>query len=143
MTATLHKDDLWKPRTLSGGVYCSPACGGRCRRHAYDRAVKEADKLVARLGDGWEPMVWENLGWHWAANKGVAEVYPSTEGSDTTGDYEITGWMVFLRTAVQIVSRAETPEDALGFAVQDARGAERRIVQDLAELVVGQFERSV
>ena len=30
----------------------------------YKLAVKRADELVVQMGDGWEPEVWENLGWH-------------------------------------------------------------------------------
>ena len=46
----------WTPR-LVGDMYCAPACGGGCTKAAYDAAVKAADELCAKLGDGWKPRV--------------------------------------------------------------------------------------
>ncbi len=74
----------WKPRLRAAdgrcaAIYCSPACGGGCTRAAFERAKEDAAKLCARLGPGWTPHVWENLGWHWCAKSpegGVATVRP-------------------------------------------------------------------
>lgn len=66
--------DRWTP-ILTGDVFCSPACGGKCTKAAYDRAVDAANALVAQLGHGWEPEVWENLGWHYAVQRGVVRVH--------------------------------------------------------------------
>lgn len=55
----------WTPR-LHGDRYCSPACGAGCTKSAFDRATGAAKKLAERLGKGWKPRVWENLGWHYA-----------------------------------------------------------------------------
>jgi len=43
-------------------------------------AAAAAAKLVKRLGAGWRPRVWQNLGWHFAARKGPISVYPSLDG---------------------------------------------------------------
>lgn len=121
--ATIVRD--WEPRALPGGFYCSPACAGAkgfCTRAAYDRAVNKSNTLARRLGDGWEPEVWENLGWFWRVSKGAFDV------REDHGEYSVTfngpsvGHFV-----VQISASAETPEDAIGFATQDARTLIRRI----------------
>jgi hypothetical protein len=56
----------WKPK-LNGEVYCSSACGSKCKRADFERATARAEALVKRLGSGWEPKVWENMGWHYSA----------------------------------------------------------------------------
>lgn len=68
----------WKPRR-SGAIYCAPACGGRCTYEAFQRATREANALCKKLGEGWQPTVWENLGWHWCVQKGVKEYFADTE----------------------------------------------------------------
>lgn len=55
----------WTPRRR-GDVYCSPACGGNCTFKAFNSATFKASLLCEKLGAGWEPDVWENLGWHHA-----------------------------------------------------------------------------
>ena len=39
------------------------------KRHAQRDAEELAARLNASLGGGWEPYVWENLGWHFRAVK--------------------------------------------------------------------------
>lgn len=39
----------------------------------FEAAEASANALVAKLGDGWEPQVWDNLGWHYSAIKKSAE----------------------------------------------------------------------
>jgi hypothetical protein len=50
-----------------GDVYCSPGCGMGCKWEKYQEAKHLAAALAKRLGKGWEPKVWENLGWHYEA----------------------------------------------------------------------------
>lgn len=59
---------------LATGTYCTPSlCGLGCTREDYELAAKRSDDLCARLGSGWAPEVWENLGWHYGAiNDGAA-----------------------------------------------------------------------
>lgn len=59
--------DRWKP-VRRGAIYCSPACGGGCTYEAYLQATIAAHKLALQCGTGFTPRVWENLGWHYAAN---------------------------------------------------------------------------
>ncbi|KKM39536.1 hypothetical protein LCGC14_1564420 [marine sediment metagenome] len=117
----------WTPRKLPGGVYCSRACGIGCKRKDYDQAVASAAKLAARMGVGWLPHVWENLGWHYEVTKGVASIHPPGG--------RVTTYSIYFNTIPQIVLNAETPEDAAGFAVQRARGNALRIAADSAALL--------
>jgi hypothetical protein len=122
----------WTPQ-LRGKIYCSPACGGTkgfCTRAAYDRAVKDSADLAQRLGDDWEPVVWENLGWHWRVGKGCA---PKDSHADhlleiTHHDGTFTAWFQGSR---QFICDGPTPEDALGFLMQDVRTFVRRIEHQL------------
>lgn len=117
----------WTPRLSADGVhYCSPACSGKfCRKDWYDAAVAQADRLAEELGEGWRPRVWENLGWHWRAEKGVAVVHPIVSKREpfVVGEgWPITGYTVFLNLpGKQFIAKAKTASDALGFAVQEAR----------------------
>jgi hypothetical protein len=122
----------WTPKIQPGGIYCSPRCGGRCKRVDYDRAVTDAAALAARMGDGWQPKVWENLGWHWQIEKGTAldghavgdallEINPNRGG----------GYTAWFQGAKQFIAEGQTPEDALGFLMQDVRTFIRRIEDEL------------
>lgn len=59
----MNEETRWIPQ-LRGAIYCSPACGHGCTFEAFDRAYEQATTLATRLGRGWTPRVWENLGWH-------------------------------------------------------------------------------
>lgn len=128
------RGDRWTP-ILNGEFYCSPRCGGGkyCKREWYDRAVDAADKLCARMGPGWVPEVWENLGWYWRIRCSDATI------RQTDGRYHcaieppsdvIRGAML-----VQFFADAETPQDALGFCVQEARTYISRIEQSLTAIL--------
>jgi hypothetical protein len=93
----------WTP-VQDGDVYCSPACGGRCKKAAYDYAVKAANELVTMLGNGWQPQVWENLGWHFRASKG-----------ESTVSFDGTGFSAALRPYQQALFSGEgnTPRQAV------------------------------
>lgn len=59
----------WTP-TLRNGIYCSLMCGGvdgYCTLAMYKQAQRTANRVAKELGEGWEPEVYENLGWHWRA----------------------------------------------------------------------------
>ena len=122
-----NDENRWKPRSRLGGIYCSPACGGGCTRADYDRAVRASKALAERMGEGWEPQVWENLGWYCAVKKGIASIRPPSRNYDNK-------YTIYFNTTPQVVTSAETPEDALGFALQEARGNELRIATDCAAL---------
>jgi len=66
----------WVP-VRRGDAYCSPACGGGekvCSMEHYERAVDAANELARDLGDGWEPEIWENLGWHARVNSSCGRI---------------------------------------------------------------------
>ena len=69
----LKADDRWTPK-LAGEIFCSPACGANCTKKNFDEATESARVLASQLGYGWEPRVWENMGWHFEAAKRGATV---------------------------------------------------------------------
>lgn len=50
-----------------GDVFCAPFCGRKCTHKEYLAAKQGAADLVRKLGKGWKPRVWENMGWHYSA----------------------------------------------------------------------------
>ena len=68
----------WEP-TADGETCCAPACGRGCTAKEHDIAEAKAEVLARTLGPGWEPEVWENLGWHYAVRSpcGRLSVSPS------------------------------------------------------------------
>lgn len=126
----------WTP-IADGDVYCSPRCGMKCKRSWYDIAIEQALELAARMGPGWEPDVWENLGWHWRVKKGCCQIHPSenrNKGRGENGRYPIESYTCFFNSAHQFVTHGSTPEEALGLALQDARTMISRIREDCDHL---------
>lgn len=113
-----------------GLVYCSPACGFNCYSAAYEQAVKEAELLAEELGTGWNPEVWENCGWNYSVSKNVATVHPTRQGSALHGAWKVVGYSAWINSVHQCIAEAKNACDALGFALQDARTAARRIDAD-------------
>lgn len=69
----------WEP-IRAGDVYCSPACGADCKYSDYEKATSQARALCDELGSGWEPLVWENMGWYFAAKNGDAQIRKTAWG---------------------------------------------------------------
>src|SRR5271170_7592802 len=113
----------WKARTQSGGIYCSPACGARCRQAAYDRAKVESAALAKRLGQGWQPVVWENMGWYWSVEKCGLSLRQTYRGSTIIGDYRlISRYTCYFNNDVrQVVTDGRTPESPIEKAIIVAR----------------------
>lgn len=99
----------WTPRRR-GEIYCSPLCGAKCTHAAFVEANRKSAALCERLGKGWTPRVWENMGWHYSAQKGVAEMH--------VNEYRLKGrvttnYSVYFNSVQQTVASATSPEDAL------------------------------
>lgn len=77
-------NDRWTP-VRKGNTYCSPGCGAGCTIQQFNRATKAAAKLAARMGKGWKPDVWENLGWFYrvVSADGRVEIHPPQRRGDT------------------------------------------------------------
>lgn len=111
-----------KPRRL-GDIYCSPWCGGKCKWEAYKKAKKESAKLARRLGKGWRPHVWENLGWHWQVIRGEMSVNPNWASVNTwksrISSYTaaFSGWSATMKT----------PEAAVKKTIKMAKGELRNL----------------
>ena len=138
-----HTLDRWKP-VRNGIYYCSPRCGFQCTRLAFEKATEEAQTLAARMGDGWEPNVWENWGWHYEVIKGIAKIAPNVSGDTVGGHWIIKSYWCSIggieydeRVTVnipQFQATALSPESALGFATQDMRTMIEYINASLKEI---------
>lgn len=106
----------WNP-VDAGEIYCSPACGFKCKRYAYDRAKEEAWHLARRLGDGWEMEVWENCGWNYAVKRGVVHIHPRRHGSGISGQWKVEGYTCFIQTSPQFIGKGPNPEAAFSEAL--------------------------
>lgn len=142
MTAEIvETTDRWTP-IRRGMFYGSAACcrATLCRLVAYDQATVEARQLADHLGPGWEPRVWENLGWHYrvtlTSGEDKIEVSADTKGSHTRGGWEVTGYGASFNH--QEWQRDKTPEGAVVKVIaviraqMDALGAVLASAQTLA-----------
>jgi len=117
-------NDGWRPRHLPGGVYCSPRCGGSCKLSDYERAVNGSKALAERMGDGWRPEMWENLGWFWIVRRGNLEIHPCSDGT----------YSAWFQGSKQFIAYGDTPEDALANVIRDLRCFVETIQEELREV---------
>lgn len=113
---------MGEPR-LRGNTYCGPKCGAGCTKQQFDDAKAEAEELATVLGKQWEPVVWENLGWHAEAKLGTANVRKSGRGRHATYRFDTC-------TSPQFIGHGKTPEEA----VKDGLAKMRRHCCDVADL---------
>lgn len=88
-------------------------------------ATAAANRLACRLGDGYEPVVHENLGWHYCVRKGAITVYeyivqnPMYDGFPASYRASIEPGKVVafnedtMGISVQIFAKGKTPEEAV------------------------------
>jgi hypothetical protein len=135
-------DGRWEP-VRRGRVYCSPGCGAGCTWADHKKATREAAALRERLGRGWKPFVWENLGWHWIVGKGdpgssvsgkaLLEVHCCPRGRRPM-------YSAWLQTGPQFISRDfPTPEQALA----DTRRMVREGIRNLTTAFEAAFNMKV
>jgi hypothetical protein len=112
-TATKSKSLSWKP-VSNGAIYCAPACGCGCTLAAYRQAHQDARELCKRLGKGWKPRVWENMGWHYCAigADGYLKVHPNKYSR------KVESYTAFLATEPDSdggkwAESGDTPEEAI------------------------------
>lgn len=99
----MMKPDPYKA-IRKGAIYCSPRCGKGCTHKEFLTAAEKANELCKQLGPQWEPVVWENLGWHYSAKFATFSVYPSGRGL-YWADLNVDG--------TQYEAHGETPRDAV------------------------------
>lgn len=80
MTTFTERD--WTP-VKRGDVYCSPACGGNCKRSAYDAAVKRTKDAIASMThpEAWKSRISENMGWFASIQCGGMTIICAPDGT--------------------------------------------------------------
>ncbi len=137
---TMEKMDFLKQDAVrKGPIYCAPWCGGKCTRKAFELATKEAARLCAKLGAGWTPRVWENLGWHTSVRSpcGRLVVHINITGSPILGNWKPSGYTAYLGSKTNMNSNrwsesAKTPAGAIRGVLEQAR-AEISTLQSYVE----------
>lgn len=120
----------WTPKRR-GAIYCAPACGMGCTWIAFNAASCAASNLARSLGDAWEPDVWENLGWHYAARTkcGRWKVHPTIHRG------AIIGYTAYLSPDANPggvwAEHGKTPEKAIA-AVKNVA---RKLIEQYAALL--------
>lgn len=130
-----------------GPIYCAPACGAKCTYAAFKRMSEFAVDLAKRLGPGWRPHVWENMGWYCSAIsvRGNAkwEVIPhwvvTTREKDDPILYHVQKqnpwYTAYLRSSSSAIGhssdRKRTPEEAIA----EARSVALATAQAYADLL--------
>lgn len=109
----------WVP-VRKGDVYCSPRCGAGCTYAQFEQASEEARALAERLGDGFKPRVWENLGWHYEAWNGSVVMSPQRHNHD--GTWDVTGYTckIYIRHMEIIYVSGHDPRALLREAITKA-----------------------
>ena len=94
--------------------------------------------MAAALGDGWEPRVWENGGWHCEATKGVGRVTQNYV-IPYTRPRLIDHYTAWINSKVfgQVIVEASDPVEAMGLAMQEARTRLLRYEAELNEITNG------
>lgn len=113
-----------------GDIYCASNCGLGCTLAEYQKTVRDAEQLQQRLGPDWEVTVWDNLGWTYCAQNGVASIHPPS-------DHAKSRWtcIINIPNLSGISEHGDTPEDA-------ARKAARRVTDSINEML-SSFNKSV
>lgn len=117
-------DRNWTPRLQDNGrVYCSPACGFKCKKEDHDKAQAAATALAARLGPEWKPRVWENCTWHYSANHeaGPIAVFPRIRRWEGRSEHEegVDEYSVHLNVSQQILIQSTDPVEAVRQALKE------------------------
>lgn len=115
----------WKP-VLKGKRFCSPACGGGCKRSEYDDALKAATLLAKKMGKKWKAKVWENLGWHSKVTCGKLTVRAPFIGLYTV-DFD---------GSMQFSSSDKDPRKALGSLMHKVLDFTARLEEEVRTAVI-------
>ena len=122
--------EQWTP-VRKGTLYCSPGCGRGCSWAEHQEAKKKAEALAQRLGPGWRPVVHENLGWHYSATKGKAEVHPVGFSADRPSS---TYWISVNGSAKQFTARGRDPVALVRTVVSQMRETAAAILSEASEV---------
>lgn len=120
----------WTP-VLNGDIYCSPACGRGCTLEEYNQTVKEADQLVAELGEPFHSHVWENLGWHYSASAEVpGEAFVTVHYSENVKRY----WADLRVAGRQETAYGNDAKNAVATAIAAMQAKVNQAIVELANI---------
>jgi hypothetical protein len=122
----------WEP-VHKGEIYCSPACGHGCKKEEYRDALELAHALVRKLGKGWKPRVWENIGWHYEART-------LDEKMSVSPLVSVPGFHSFLGSGGpggRWVGHGGTPQEAVAEALAKAKAEAHEILE-----IIASYERT-
>lgn len=95
-----------------------------------NKAQKAAESLARRCGEGYLPVIHENLGWHYMARKGFIRVYeyiqndperdgyPASYSARIEPDMAVGFYGGTMSLAVQVSAKGETPKEAIENALK-------------------------
>lgn len=128
----------WEPRSGPGGTYCSPSCGGMCKREWFDNATAIANRICKDLGEGWKPCVHENLGWFASATNGCSKIsasYNAARGGELTFTARIEPNITIGSSRLQIITRPHlTPKRAMFEAKKEAEEVLKKLSAAIEEI---------
>lgn len=101
----------WKP-VRRGRIYCAPACGMGCTVQAFRSVHRSANTLAKKMGKGWKPYVWENMGWHYSVVIDKCAVHPPHSQGQT--------YWASVYVATQFTARHKDPRKAFKIALAAA-----------------------
>lgn len=127
--------DRWTPK-LDGEIFCSPACGSRCKKVDFDRATEQANALANQLGGGWQSHVWENGGWYFEVEKRKATVLVESDGQ-----YEASIRFCLDDVKEQCISKIrDNPRDAVEAVIEEINGKIAVLKRALLSLSLASLE---
>ncbi len=90
-----------------------------------DQAVRRGEQLATLMGSGWKSEVWENLGWHYAVEKGVCRISLSGRG-----------YIASFNSVKQMIGTGETAPEALRSALVEVRRVAAQLQIDTDEVML-------
>ena len=89
-------------------------------------ATDAAEKLAKKMGSGWKPRVWENMGWHYDVSNGVVRLSPFICRG------ELVTYTVYFNTVQQVVASSKKPKKAMRKAIKKVKANIAQTTADLA-----------
>ena len=97
----------WNPVEKSDGTFCSTACGNKCTKSAYNKAVSDGSKLVLTMGIDWSVIIWENCDWYYRVVKKLSNTSAEIYYKKNSDDYAC-----YIQSNPQFIGKNKDPQIA-------------------------------